>query len=76
MSARFHVLPRPEPYGLRRREAAAYMGLSENHFVKAVECGLIPPATDLAGVKVWSRKALEQALDGQRFTAPNPWDEE
>jgi len=53
----------PEPFALRREAAAAYVGLSATHFDKAVDSGLFPRPVDLAGVKVWTRRALEQALD-------------
>ncbi len=63
MTARARILPMPEPIALRRIQAAAYVGLSAGHFDKAVESGLFPHPVDLAGVKVWTRRALEQALD-------------
>ena len=63
MTARTHILPMPEPFALRREAAAAYVGLSATHFDKAVESGLFPHPVDLAGVKVWTRRALEHALD-------------
>ena len=63
MATRTRILPMPEPFALRREAAAAYVGLSAGHFDKAVDSGLFPQPVDLAGVKVWTRRALEQALD-------------
>ncbi len=63
MTARTHILPMPEPFALRREEAAAYVGVSATHFDKGVDSGLFPRPVDLAGVKVWIRRALEQSLD-------------
>ena len=56
-------MPLPEPFALRREAAAAYVGLSAGHFDKAVDEGAMPEPTNLVGVKVWTRRALEQALD-------------
>jgi hypothetical protein len=66
----------PEPFALRREAAAAYVGLSAGHFDKAVDEGSMPGPIDLAGVKVWSRRALERALDPEAIAPVNPWDEE
>ncbi len=76
MTARANILPKPEPYALRRAEAAAYVGLSAGHFDKAVDQGDMPAPVDLAGIKVWSRRALERALDPGAPETANPWDEE
>ncbi len=75
MTARTDILPKPEPYALRRAEAAAYVGLSAVHFDKAVDVGAMPAPIDLAGIKVWSRRALERALDPEGLAPVNPWDE-
>lgn len=74
MTARAAILPLPEPFGLRREAAAAYVGISPGHFDKAVAAGVMPQPVDVAGVAVWSRRALERALDPQAATTPNPWD--
>jgi hypothetical protein len=66
----------PEPFALRREEAAAYVGVSAGHFDKAVDEGAMPEPTDLVGVKVWPRRALERALDPEGQSPVNPWDED
>ena len=63
MTRRSSILPKPEPHGLRREEAAAYVGLSAGAFDRAVNAGDLPKPRELAGCKVWSRTALEAALD-------------
>ncbi len=75
MTARTRILPMPEPFGLRRTQAAAYVGLGISTFNRAVEKGAIPKPTDLAGIEVWSRTALERALDPEGIGRANPWDE-
>ena len=65
----------PEPFALRREAAAAYVGLSAGHFDKAVDSGLFPQPVDLSGVKVWTRRALEQALDPDAGAVVNTFSE-
>ena len=76
LTARKNILPMPEPVGLRRADAAAYVGLSAGTFDKAVDLGAMPQPVDIAGVKVWSRRALERALDPEAAIPANPWDED
>lgn len=64
MTRRADILPRPEPFGLRRETAAAFVGLSAGAFDAAVERGELPAARLIGNVKIWSRRALEQAIDG------------
>ena len=73
MTARRDILPRPEPFGLRREVAAAYVGLSCGAFDRAVAEGQLPRPREIGGCKVWSRRALERALD-ELSTPVNPWD--
>lgn len=75
MAARRDILPRPEPHGLRREMAAAYVGLSASVFDRAVRDGDMPAPAEIAGIKVWSRRKLEEALDGGP-PPTNPWDDE
>lgn len=46
-----------------RKESASYVGVSPTHFDKLVRHGVIPVSIDLLGKKVWSRPALDRALD-------------
>lgn len=73
MTARSHILPKPTPIGLRRSEAAAFIGLSPTHFDKAVSIGEMPSPRDICGVNVWSARKLAAALDGESGTPANPW---
>jgi len=57
------------PRGLRLDDAAAYVGVSRNTFLRWVEEGLMPPAKRIIrrgereGVVVWDREALDAAFD-------------
>lgn len=51
-----------EPIGLSATEAATFIGVSETHFRKAVENGLLPPAVQLFGRCVWLADELIAAL--------------
>ncbi len=51
-----------EPTGLRRVDAAAHCGISAGHFDRMVKDGFLPSPRDLAGVKVWLRQELDDAL--------------
>lgn len=50
------------PTGLRRVQAALHCGVSPWMFDKLVKEGLVPPARQLGGVKVWLRQELDDAL--------------
>ena len=52
-----------EPRGLRRDDAAAYVGVSVGKFVDWVERGLMPKPKRQDGVVVWDRFQLDQAFD-------------
>lgn len=69
MTRRAAILPRPEPRGLRREEAAAYCGVSASHWDKVVAAGQAPFPKDLLGVEIWSRSRLDRWLDGEREAA-------
>ena len=73
MTARADILPKPTPIGLRRSEAAAYVGLSATQFDKAVAAGEMPAPRCICGVKVWSVRKLAEALDPEAAIPANPW---
>jgi hypothetical protein len=45
--------------GLRRPEAATYVGVTVEVFDGLVEAGLMPPAKEIAGGLVWDIEALD-----------------
>lgn len=51
------------PRGLRRAEAAAYLGISPGTFDTWVEEGVMPQAIRRRGIVVWDREALDAAFD-------------
>ena len=54
------------PRGLSVNEAAAYVGLSRNQFLRYVDRGIYPTAMPLPGrERVWDRQALDAAMDGK-----------
>lgn len=56
-----HITP---PASLRREDAARYCGCSATHFDGLVRQAIMPLPRDLAGVKVWLRSELDDALLG------------
>jgi excisionase family DNA binding protein len=67
------------PRGLRREEAARYVGISPSKFEQLVKDGRMPPPREIDGCRVWCRISLDAAFDdlphvGQK-PAGNPWDE-
>lgn len=52
-----------EPRGLRREQAAHYVGVSPSHFDRLVEEGVLPRANNLKGCKVWDRYKIDKTLD-------------
>lgn len=64
------------PYGLRRPEAAKYVGLGVTKFDQLVRDGRMPKPIALDTVKVWLREELEGALSDLADANPsieNPW---
>lgn len=55
------LLPCP-PAALRLAVAAAYVGVSVSHFLKAREQGLMPAPVILLGAKVYRREELDEAI--------------
>ncbi|MFZ5616216.1 MAG: helix-turn-helix transcriptional regulator [Pseudomonadota bacterium] len=51
------------PRGLRRPEAAAYVGLGETKFDELVKDGRMPRPKRIDGRVVWDRRALDAAFD-------------
>lgn len=68
--------------GLRRTEAAAYVGMSESKFDQLVDDGRMPKPIRIDGCVIWDMRRLDDAFDAlsdqSRPAAPepNPWDEE
>jgi excisionase family DNA binding protein len=68
------------PRGLRREEAAAYIGVSASTFDKMIAEGRMPKPKRFGDRTIWDRHALDQAfemLDGGELAEPvkvNPWD--
>lgn len=63
------------PRGLRRADAATYLGISLSHFDKQVKAGAIPAPREMFGVTIWDRVTLDALFDGV-LTASNDnyWD--
>lgn len=51
------------PRGLRREQAAVYVGVSPTQFDRWIEQGLMPRPKATGGVVVWDRLALDAAFD-------------
>lgn len=63
------------PRGLRREEAAAYIGLSARKFDELVTDGRMPQPKTIDGCRVWDRLRLDKAFDDlPSKDAENPWD--
>jgi predicted DNA-binding transcriptional regulator AlpA len=52
-----------EPRGLRREQAAQYLGISPTTFDMWVRDSLMPAPKRIGGVVMWDRKALDLAFD-------------
>lgn len=66
------------PFGLRRLEAANYVGLGVTKFDQLVRDGRMPKPVALDAVKVWRRDELESALadlSEEPAMIDNPWDQ-
>ncbi|MCC8956191.1 hypothetical protein H8B02_23000 [Bradyrhizobium sp. Pear77] len=69
----------PMPRGLRREQAADYLGVSPSKFDQARKMGLIPTARHFLGVVLYDRQALDRMFEDLPFeNAPaandNEWD--
>lgn len=71
---------RPIPRrGLRRDEAAIYIGVSSSKFDQLVQAGTMPRPRRVDGCVIWDIRALDLAFDalpGEGHTAagPDDWD--
>lgn len=69
--------PSLPPRGLRRVQAAEYIGVSASTFDKMVAEGLMPKPKRYGDRVIWDRFALDEAfacLDGDEPAKANPWD--
>jgi predicted DNA-binding transcriptional regulator AlpA len=81
-----HVKPRNvlpaslPPRGLRRVEAAAYVGVSPSTFDEMIRDGFMPTPKRFRGCIIWDRMALDEAFtclpdrEGAKPASTNPWD--
>ena len=72
--ARSHTQPRR---GLRRVEAAIYVGISPTKFDELVDDGRLPQPKRIDKVVVWDVRQLDsafEALPGDSDESGNPWD--
>lgn len=69
------------PRGLRREEAARYVGVSPSKFEQMVKDGRMPAPRQIDGCRVWDRVALDVAFDDLPHVGEtlrpgvNPWDD-
>ncbi|MGY2053254.1 helix-turn-helix transcriptional regulator [Methylobacterium sp. JK268] len=70
---RLEVAPRR---GLRREEAARYVGVSPSKFDEMARDGLVPRGKKVGGCVLWDLRRLDVALDALlgEDEASNPWD--
>ena len=69
--------PSLPPRGLRREEAAAYIGVSPSTFDKMVADGRMPIPKRINARTVWDRKRIDLAFDALSDgvdDCANPWD--
>ena len=69
----------PPPYrrGLKREEAAQYIGVSSSKFDELVRDGRMPNPKKIDGRRVWDRISVDQkfdALNAEHEVANNSWD--
>lgn len=63
--------------GLRREEAANYLGFSVSHFDNQVKLGIMPKPKKFGAVAVWDRYQLDLAFERhgkEEGEEANPWD--
>lgn len=68
---------RIEPRGLRRPDAASYIGVSPTKFDEWVRDGVMPKPKRVDKVVVWDRFALDQAFDAisETDSRDTSWDD-
>ncbi|WFT91277.1 hypothetical protein QA633_23180 [Bradyrhizobium barranii] len=54
---------RVQPRGLRRADAARYIGVSPSYFDRKRKAGEVPPPKMVLGVDVWDRNDLDRLFD-------------
>lgn len=59
----FTLPPTLAPRGLRRTEAAAYLGVSVSLFDDMIHEGVMPKPLRFGGRVFWDRHAIDRALD-------------
>jgi hypothetical protein len=59
------------PRGLRRVDAARYLGISPSHFDAQRKAGNIPAPRQMLGVVLWDRRELDSIFDGDSPSAGN-----
>jgi len=81
MKARAPILPPTlAPRGLRREEAAAYVGVGASTFDAMVRDGRMPGPKVVGARRVWDLRALDRAFDALPSDGPdelgdgNVWD--
>jgi predicted DNA-binding transcriptional regulator AlpA len=61
--------------GLRREDAAIYIGISASKFDQLVADGRMPRPVKLDGCVIWDMRRLDSAFDDLTIEAEvNPWD--
>lgn len=67
-----------QPRGLRRADAARYLGISPSHFDKQREAGAIPAPRQILGVALYDRHDLDalfsQPANDNQPDEANEWD--
>lgn len=63
-----------EPRGLRREDAAAYVGVSTTKFDEWVDRHVMPAPKRIDRVVVWDRLELDAAFDALRDAVPEAED--
>jgi hypothetical protein len=67
-----------QPRGLRRADAARYLGISPSHFDAQRKAREIPAPRQILGVVLYDRHELDSIFDGQPIAANdnevNEWD--
>jgi len=65
--------------GLRRDDAARYIGVGATKFDSMVKDGRMPPPREIDGCRIWDIRELDIAFDDLPSRAApvhNPWDDE
>ena len=76
-AARIAIVPRR---GLRRADAASYVGVSPSKFDQMVSDGRMPPPFEIDRCRVWDIRRLDRAFDlisggGDNILEPIGWED-